>query len=83
MRLSISCVLIIQFEPFWLGLDFIDLGIFVGSNNSHQQGMGTGPSQPKPYPVTAWVQEASPIAMGSRGVLSTPEKTYPKEDANL
>lgn len=42
-----------------------------------------GPSQPKPCPVTACVQEAPPIAMGSSGLLSSPEKNYPKEDANI
>lgn len=39
-----------------------------------------GPSQPKPCPVTACVQEAPPTAMGSSGLLSSPEKNYPKED---
>lgn len=41
------------------------------------------PSQPKPYPVTARVQEASPIATSSRGLLSPPKKNDPKQDANL
>lgn len=80
---SISCVLIIQFEAFWLGLDFIDLGVFVGSTTNHQQGLRMDPSQPKPYPVTARVQEASPIATSSRGLLSPPKKNDPKQDANL
>lgn len=83
MKLSVSCVLIIQFEVFRLGLDFTDLGIFVGSTIHHRQGLKMGPSQPKLCPITAYVQEASPIAMGSSGLLSSPEKNYPKEDANL
>lgn len=83
MKLSVSCVLIIQFEEFRLGLDFIDLGIFVGFTISHEQGLRMGPSQPKPCPITACVQEASPIAMGSSGLLSSPEKNNPKENANL
>lgn len=83
IKLSVSCVLIIQFEVFRLSLDFIDLGIFVGFTISHEQGLRMGLSQPKPSPVTACVQEAAPIAMGSSRLLSSPEKNYPKEDANL
>lgn len=36
MKLSVFCVLIVQFEVFQLGLDFIDLDIFVGFIISHE-----------------------------------------------